>query len=255
MQNQEPTKGFLIVASAERNFYLYAINLIESIKDYWPEAQIAFAVSPYLCDGREAVADHVFHVGDTQREKLIALTKTPFDITMYIDADSEVLHEDITKAFDQIQETKQDIVFCALTEEREYCFAARKFPAGALELCGANFVYDMRNPLVREFMQDWKDLYWKQFYENSWWPLDKEGKHDLVNYPDIYKQWDQFTLWWLTNKVDKYKDLKYSIFDDDARWNWYALYIESKVAIKDPPIITHHSWGIDKYDKSYGNIG
>ena len=64
MQNREPSKGFLIVASIERNFFLYAINLMESIKDHYPEAKIAFGVSDYLCDGRESIADHVFYVGD-----------------------------------------------------------------------------------------------------------------------------------------------------------------------------------------------
>ena len=26
-------------------------------------------------------------------------------------------------------------------------------------------------------------------------------------------------IWWLTNKEEKYKDLKVGIFDDDLRWN------------------------------------
>ena len=104
-------------------------------------------------------------------------------------------------------------------------------------------------------MNDWKDLYWEQFYDRSWWPLNEAGSPDFQLYPETYRQWDQFTLWWLVNKVDKYKELKYDIIEDDARWNWYALYIESLVPTKGPPIITHHSWGIDKYDKTYGNIG
>lgn len=255
MQKQEPTKGFMIVASTERNFYLYALNLIESIKDYYPEAQCALGVSPYLKDGRESVADYVFDVGDTPREKLIGLTKTPYDLTCYIDADCEVQHEDIATVFDQLGDN--DIVFSALTEEREYCYAERKFPGGEFTLCGANFVYDNRKPLVKEFMQDWKDIYWSQHpsYENTWWPKNDKGEWDFDLYPESLRQWDQFTLWWLTNKVDKYKELKYDVFEDDARWNWFALYIESKVPIKAPPIITHHSWGIDKYDKYVGNIG
>lgn len=255
MQNLEPTKGFLIVASIERNFYLYAINLMESIKDHYPEAQIAFGVSDYLCDGRESIADHIFYVGDTQREKLIGLTKTPFDLTCYLDADCEVQHEDVATVFDLLEASDSDILFTALTKEREYCYKARTFPGGELELCGANFVYDNRKQIVKDLMNDWKDLYWAQFYDRSWWPLNEAGSPDFQLYPETYRQWDQFTLWWLVNKVDKYKELKYDIIEDDARWNWYALYIESLVPTKGPPIITHHSWGIDKYNKTYGNIG
>ena len=250
---QDPYKGYLICASYAPNFYLYALNLIESIRDHDPNANICLAVSPYLCDGRESIADHVIHVGDTPREKLIALTKTPFDITMYIDADSEVMHDDISTCFDQLN--GNDIMFCALTAEREYCYTARSFPGGALELCGANFVYDNRKQIVKDFMKDWKDYYWAQHYNKDWWPTNEEGQPDYALYPETYRQWDQFTLWWLTKKVDKYKDLKFDIFEDDARWNWYALYIESRTPIKDPAIIHHHSWGVSKYEKSYGNIG
>ena len=38
----EPSKGFVVVASKRSNFYLYAINLMETVKDYYPEDKLTF---------------------------------------------------------------------------------------------------------------------------------------------------------------------------------------------------------------------
>jgi hypothetical protein len=33
--------------------------------------------------------------------------------------------------------------------------------------------------------------------------------------------WDQFGLFWLVEKEEKYQDLKVEIFKDDLRWNYW----------------------------------
>ena len=38
------------------------------------------------------------------------------------------------------------------------------------------------------------------------------------------KDFDQTTLWWMTEKMDKYKDLNIGIFHDDIRWNYFTQY-------------------------------
>jgi hypothetical protein len=62
------------------------------------------------------------------------------------------------------------------------------------------------------------------------------------------KHFDQTTLWWLTEKEEKYKDLKIGIFHDDIRWNYFTQYgyeglksIEGK-----PPILRHYSGSLKK---------
>lgn len=95
----------------------------------------------------------------------------------------------------------------------------------------------MSKPIVREFMNDWWDLTRRQM-DQQWWP---EG------YADSLKSWDQFSLWWLTNKTEKYKDLKIGIFDDDLRWNYYNAFKPSRTWPETGPVILrHYSCGVNK---------
>ena len=91
----EPTKGFLLVASTRPRFFDLAINAINSIRDNYPDAKVCLVTEEAFCDGRESIADHLIYCGDHVREKLWALDKTPFDITMYIDADVEIIHDSL----------------------------------------------------------------------------------------------------------------------------------------------------------------
>ena len=100
-------------------------------------------------------------------------------------------------------------------------------------------LYDMTKPLVRDFMQDWYDLTVKQ-YAGTWWPLDSENNPDYLNYPKTLYRWDQFSLWWLTNKVAKYKNIKIGRLDgeNDARWNYFSLYRYDHC---EDPVVLHYS--------------
>ena len=44
------------------------------------------------------------------------MTKSPYDLTMYIDADMECEHEDIEHVFDELGD--HDVMFSALTDDR-----------------------------------------------------------------------------------------------------------------------------------------
>ena len=240
----EPTKGYVVVASTKKVFYNFAINLMESLRDFYPEANIAFYTEDRFLDGREKIADVVESVGGNKREKLDGMARSPWDITFYIDADTEIEHEDIEHVFNEMGD--YDLVFTGLPPERHYCYAEVFFEGarkpngdkGGFELCGAVCLYDMRKQLVREFMRDWYDLTLKQ-YSGEWWPRDENGNEDLKNFPATLKRWDQFTLWWLTNREPKYKDLKVGIFEDDARWNWYTKYKPGHNV--NPIVIRHYS--------------
>ena len=240
----QPTKGYVIVASRKRVFYVSAINLMESIKDVYPEAKICFFTEEQFLDGQESIADEVHFVNDHARAKLDGMARSPYDITFYIDADTECEHQDIKTIFDNLGDN--DLMFTGLPADRHYCYAevffegARK-PDGTkagFELCGGVCLYDMRKPLVREFMKDWYDLTVRQ-YNRLWWPTKEDGTEDIENYPTTLKRWDQFSLWWLVNKEPKYKDLKVSVLEDDARWNFYSKY-KYQHNIK-PVVIRHYS--------------
>ena len=234
----EPTKGFVVVASKKHNFYLYALNLCESIRDYYEDAKICLVTEERFLDGREEVADDVVLCDDHYRAKIYGMAKSPYDITMYIDADMEVQHEDIVTVWDELKDN--DMVWSELTDDRDYIYAERDFdtPEGKRKftLCGAVCLYDMRTPIVREFMMDWWELTKKQM-SGQWWP---EG------YADSLKSWDQFSLWWLTEKEDKYKDLKIGIFEDDLRWNYYNALNWARTRPEGEVIIRHFSAGLKK---------
>ena len=234
----EPTKGFVIVASKKHNFYLYALNLCESIRDYYEDAKICLVTEERFLDGRESVADDVVLCDDHYRAKIYGMAKSPYDITMYIDADMEVQHEDIVNVWNELKD--YDMVWSELTDDRDYIYAERDFdtPEGKRKftMCGAGCVDDMRNYNVLEFMMDWWELTKKQM-SGQWWPK---------GYADSLKSWDQFSLWWLTEKEDKYKDLKIGIFEDDLRWNYYNALNWARTRPKGEVIIRHYSAGLKK---------
>ena len=240
--------GYLIVASKKPAFYSMAINLAESIKDYYPEAKICLVTEERFLDVRaKNVADHIILCDDHYRAKIWGMAQTPFDKTFYIDADCEVVHEDIATVFDQLGD--DDMKFTYLGDDRKYIFVELYFGPNEnrnrMELCGACCLYDWRKPIVKEFITDWYDLFCRQ-WNNSWWPLNDNGGWDEINYPRSLKVWDQFTLWWLTKKDDKYKDVKIGVFEDDARWNWYMGYDREKTKIQNPEIIQHYSFWAPK---------
>jgi hypothetical protein len=246
---QNPSKGFLVVASKTINFYRYAINLIESIKDYYPEAKTCLVTEERFCDGREKIADHLIYCGDDSREKLRALSKTPFDITMYIDADSYINHEDIRTAFDYIEDN--DLIMIGLPQEANRFFTVRTWPGGEMKYTGGVFIYNFKRQIVKDFVKDW-DYYYRSAKSKTWWPAYKDNKPDYDLHPADLSIWDQFSLWWLIEKNPKYKDLKIGSFKDEYRWNWYSSYDTSKIIRdlinpdKKTPIIYHWSAGIDK---------
>ena len=240
-----PSKGFVIVASKNSNFYTYAVNLMESIKDFYPEANICLVTEERFVDERADEADQIILCDNHYRAKLWGMSQSPYDITMYVDADMDCEHEDIAKVWDELGD--KDMVFHELTPEREKYYAIREFRYnGGMEkftLCGGVCLYRSGNPLVREFMEDWFELFNKQ-YNNMWKPEGFTGDQ----WDRDLKHFDQTTLWWLTEKEEKYKDLKIGIFHDDIRWNYFTQYgyeglksIEGK-----PPILRHYSGSLKK---------
>ena len=244
-----PSKGFLSVATKNQNFYTYAINLIESVKDYYPDAQYCLVTDEEFLDGRESIADHLILTEGgairNYRAKMWGMARTPFDQTMYLDADMTCEHEDIEFVFDELRD--RDMVFHELSKEREKYFAVKYFHYQGKEqhmrLCGGVCLYNSAKPSVRKFMQEWYDLYCEQ-KSGRWRPAGFDEKQ----WEDTLKVFDQTTLWWLTEHEDKYKDLNIGYFDDDIRWNYFSQYAYEMLKSKSgkPPVLRHFSGTIKK---------
>lgn len=235
----EKSKGYVIVASNKINFYKYAINLAESILDYNEDAKITLFCEEWMFEElHRDLFDNVEWCSNHYRAKLDGMARSPYDLTFYLDADMEVEHEDIATVFDEFN--GHDVLFTALTDDRDYIYAERDFdtPEGSSKftLCGGVCLYDMTVPLVREFMDDWWDLTRRQM-DGEWWPK---------GYAESLQSWDQFSLWWLTEKTPKYKDIKLGIFEDDLRWNYYNAFNWAITQPEGEVVVRHYSCGLDK---------
>jgi hypothetical protein len=235
----EKSKGYVIVASNKINFYKYAVNLAESILDFHEDAKITLFCEEWMFEEvHRELFDNVEWCSNHYRAKLDGMARSPYDLTFYLDADMEVEHEDIANVWDEFN--GHDILFTELTDDRDYIYAERDFdtPEGKAKftLCGGVCLYDMTVPLVHEFMQDWWDLTRRQM-DHEWWP---DG------YAESLRSWDQFSLWWLTEKEDKYKDLNLGIFKDDLRWNYYNAFNWAMTQPEGPVVVRHYSCGLDK---------
>ena len=222
---KSPNNGFIYVASVHKQFLQGAIYSAISLKDNYPEAHITlYTIKEWITDDLYDVFDNIVYVGvpNHKRTKLWALSRTPYDNTVYLDADTEIQHEDISLIFDQYK-NDADIM---ITKIRGYGTKISEFPGGSLtDHCGM-FLYKKNNKTIR-FMKEWYDLYLKQdTFEWTW---------DTDLYPELLRPWDQWTYWWLQNKTD-YK-IKREFLDDDVRWNFVRTYKRDET---DKPIVVYH---------------
>jgi hypothetical protein len=250
-QKTEKTRGYVVVASRVNFFYHSACLLLETIKDFDPEAKVCLVTEErFTADGRADFVDDLIFCDDHERAKIYGMAKSPYDLTFYIDADCVIEHEDILKVFDEIGDN--DLMFTCCHPDRAYSFTEVDFPGGSLWLNGGVCLYDMSKPIVREFINDWYNLTVDQ-YAHRWWPQKEDGTPDYDLYPNSLRRWDQFSLWWLTNKNPKYCDgkLKVEVFENDARWNYYHRYRDWLDHTNGTPVVIRHFSSSSAKKKDY----
>lgn len=220
--------GFLIVASVTEEYVKCANFSGHSIKDSYPDTHVTLFVPESLRQFADPTAFDLIiseDVPNKTRTKLYALSKTPYsNLTVYVDADMECMHEDVSTIWNEIEDT-QDML---ITKIRPYNGKISKWANGELTLHGGFFMYRNR-PHVIEFMEKWYVDYVKQREEP--WPYSQN------EHPKELRPWDQFTLWKLLN-VDKLP-LNVGIFKDDARWNFVHGYRKNETS--SPIIFWHHT--------------
>ena len=220
--------GYLYVASKHAKYLTSAMYSAETLRDYYPEAQIAIVTEPSLYnEDLIDVFDKVI-VGPegNSRLKLWGLSHSPWKNTLYIDADCTIHHPDIANVFDLLGDN--DIM---LSKIRSYAGAFVHFPGGELsDHCGV-ILYNNKKHTIR-FMSDWWQLWLKQ--ESGEW------KWDTDLYPDKeLRPWDQWSFWWLINKHNY--GLKKEYFPEpDARWNFVSTYKPEECPREDV-VIYHHT--------------
>lgn len=220
--------GFLLVASITQEYVQSANFAAASIKEYCRSAHITLFVPEKL---RQYVDDTVFDiiqsdgVPDHTRTKLYALSRTPYtDLTLYVDADMECMHEDVEHVWDEMP----DDVDILITKIRPYNGKIAKWPTGEMIYHGGFFMY-RNTPEVLTFMEQWWLDYVKQRSEP--WPYPE---HEI---PLTLRPWDQFTFWKLLN-IDRLP-VRVGVFEDDARWNFVNGYFTNEN--KGPIVFYHHT--------------
>ena len=124
----EKSKGYVLVASNKINFYRYAINLAESILDYYEDAKITLFCEEWMFEEiHRDLFDNVEWCSNHYRAKLDGMARSPYDLTMYLDVDMEVEHEDIGIVFGELEKSGKDMLFSELTDDRSYIYAERDF--------------------------------------------------------------------------------------------------------------------------------
>lgn len=270
---ENPTKGFVTVATKRKQFLMGADNLKESLLDHCPDAKITLFTEQHFIDDPSCQRyfrdfDKVLPTpSNTNREKMWGMANSPYDLTFYMDADIEIVHDDIANIFDHLEDGEYDMAYVNLTKEGAKHFAEWEWGPNLyddgwegvpdhLAHCGGVALYDMRNPLIKEFMMDWYDLFLKQ-RDGRWNP----EAFDYIKKGN-FRQWDQLTLWWLIYHSPKYESLKWKFFKDNYRWNYFTSFGFNKDGTHnchkfdptrdywktDPePIIIHYSSWMDKF--------
>ena len=219
--------GYLYAASKDIRYLTSAAYSCETLREQHPDAHVTLAIPKHFYDPfLEKYFDKIlFSPDDNKRTKLWALSQTPYEKTLYIDADCVIKHPDIAHVHDLLGD--HDIM---LSRIRPYAGAFVYFPGGKLEdHCGV-MLYNNSDKTI-EFMKQWWELWQKQ--ESGEWKWDTEL------YPMDLKPWDQWSYWWLMNKTEYAIDRGY-FPDPDARWNFVNTYKNSECPLEDI-VIYHHT--------------
>ena len=226
--------GYLYVATRSYKFYLSACYSAESLKDYYPDANITLFTHKEWVDVKAHAFDNIVteDVPNSVRAKMWGMARTPYENTLYIDADTEICHSDIKNVFDH-QDSDHDLV---MTEVRKYAHAITEFPGGKFKWHCGICLYNNK-PKTIEFMQAWYDMWQKQRSQitNKTWDLDNKlfPKNKLVH-------WDTWGFWRLLNLEGWDKHIKVKGFNDNhARWNFHNLKQEELEGSE--IVILHHT--------------
>jgi glycosyltransferase involved in cell wall biosynthesis len=203
-------RGFVIVAACRYVFFRSAVLCAETLRDFYPDAHITlFTHEEWVDDSCDVFDNVVTGIPKNKRAKMWALARTPYDVTMYLDADIQVQDEEISTCFDLLPNDCDML----MTRIRSYSAVVTHFPGGELKWhCGV-FLF-RASDTIRQLFEDWYHEYNEQ--KIRW-------KFDTKLYPQKLQPWDTWTFWKLCN-LDGYNEkINIRRFPEDARWNFHNL--------------------------------
>lgn len=210
--------GYVYVASMSRAFYKAAVQSADSLKDFYPEAKITLFTHPEFFEERDRKLFDNVHLDAPyhKRAKMQGMSRTPYDRTLYIDADTEIRSEKIRDVFDILG--NNDIMF---TKIIPHVSNTRRIDAdNNLEYHGGIILYNNK-PLTIEMIGEWYELY--RYQKDTPWSESKFSRYD-----EGMKPWDQFTIWYLLFREQKYSSIKHALFPDGGtQYNFVYLLEDS----------------------------
>lgn len=234
--------GILIVASVSKAYYDAALQLIESISDHAGHARVCLAAHEQWVNDTpppphvEVMTPIPAHI----RAKLWALPRTPFDRTLYVDADCYATHDDLGTVFDIEAETP-----ILQTENIPYAAAVVYFnesgplanregrklhEAGQAQRmlwhCGL-LRYD-KTPEVLRLLAAWPEM------------LLRHHSGDTGPWPKQLAFWDTFAYWRVLHDNPDLAALVSHFPDPWARWQFVNAYREEELQGQEP-IIYHYT--------------
>ena len=240
--------GFLITATVGEAYQQFALNLIDSLDEHYPDAPVMVSTIPEWADSFK-MYDNVVEIRsdgpNNIRNKLWALDKTPFDKTCYLDADLEIQDERIQGVWDLLDDD-HDMAFtvicppCGSTtaiykEEGEKEIRDNNIERH-LRYHGGFFLYHSNDTALKAVSMWWDK--WQEINENpKWWD----------NHPEYFRpniNWDQFTWWYIITKL--MPELKIQEIENNThyqyQWNMNS-FIPKFVDLPEDfePIIWHHT--------------
>ena len=205
MQNN----GFLYVATLDKKYLKLANHSVRTLKEQYPQAHATLFTHFFWKDEASEHFDNVVidDIPIHPRTKLLACGRTPYDITLYLDADTEIVHPDICEVFKELDKDKDMAI------ARTLCYTSNckdVFEEGMLhDHCGVLLYH--RNPKTLDFFKDW-------------WRLDvraRSGDKDLPHknfYDPEYRGFDMWSFFYLTHYTNWKHKLKRQ--ELDIRWNY-----------------------------------
>ena len=238
--------GFVYVASQSRAFYKAAVNSAISLRDFYPEANITLFTHPEFMEDRDHRFFNNIHLDIPYniRSKMFGMSRTPYEKTLYLDADTEIRSDKIKNVFDILSDN--DIMFTKiLPHVSKDADIDAKYK---LEYHGGIILYN-NNKLTLELMSSWYKLY--QYQRKCVW------KDSIFSsFSKKMSPWDQFTMWYLLFKDTYFSEIKHDFFPNGGHdYNFiHLLELNMKSNIpyqKLEQIIYHYTIPSDAITKGY----
>lgn len=239
--------GYVYVASLSKAFYKAAVNSAISLKDFYPESNITLFTHPEFVEDRDRkIFDNIItDIPYNIRAKMYGMANTPYDTTLYIDADTEIRSPRIKDVFDIIKDN--DIMFTKIVPHVSK--DRRVDNNNELTYHGGIILYNNKK-LTIELIHNWFKLF--QYQKECKWE-----ESFFKNFDKGMKPWDQFTIWYLLHEDKRFTEIKHALFPNGGHEYNFIYLLENSSDKNNKPyleleqIIYHYTIPQDKINAGH----